>query len=252
MRILVSNDDGIAARGLIALAEAVAPLAETWVVAPESEQSAASHALSLHRPLRVRKAKEHWFSVDGTPADCVYLAVHHLMKDEAPALVLSGINHGPNLADDVIYSGTVAAAMEGVILGIPSIAFSLVSRRTFEFEHAARFATALAKAALLTPLPKRVLLNVNVPSHGPPEGYEITRFGRHRYTGDVVERDDPRGRKYYWIGGSGYEHESAPGTDVTAVHEHRRVSVTPMQLDLTEADLMEPLKKWAIEGFSQK
>jgi 5'-nucleotidase len=251
MRILVSNDDGIAARGLISLAEAVAPIAETWVVAPETEQSAASHALSLHRPLRARKAKERWFSVDGTPADCVYLAVHHLMKDEPPALVLSGINHGPNLADDVIYSGTVAAAMEGVILGFPAIAFSLVSRRTFEFEYAAKFAAALARAALANPLPKRVLLNVNIPSYGAPEGYEITKLGRHRYTGDVVERDDPRGRKYYWIGGSGYEHERIEGTDTTAVHDHRRVSVTPMQLDLTEPGLIEPLKKWTIEGFPQ-
>jgi 5'-nucleotidase len=251
MRILVSNDDGIAARGLIALVEAVAPLAETWVVAPESEQSAASHALSLHRPLRVRKHKDRWFAVDGTPADCVYIAVHQLMKDEAPALVLSGINHGPNIADDVIYSGTVAAAMEGAILGIPSIAFSLVSRRTFEFEHAARFAGALTKAALANPLPKRVLLNVNVPSHGPPTGYEVTRLGRHRYTGDVVERDDPRGRKYYWIGGSGYEHERLEGTDTTAVLDHRRVSVTPLQLDMTEARLLEPLRAWAIDGFQQ-
>ena len=135
MRILVSNDDGIAAKGLLALVEAVTPLGEVWVVAPESEQSATSHALSLHRPLRVRKVKERWFSVDGTPADCVYMAVHHLLKDERPAIVVSGINHGPNLADDVIYSGTVAAAMEGAVLGIPAIAFSLVSRRVFEFEH---------------------------------------------------------------------------------------------------------------------
>src|SRR3954454_17997177 len=128
MRILVSNDDGITAKGLLALVEAVTGLAEVWVVAPENEQSAASHSLSLHRPLRAREVKEHWFAVDGTPADCVYMAVHHLMKDERPALVVSGINHGPNLADDVIYSGTVAAAMEGSLLGLPAIAFSLVTR----------------------------------------------------------------------------------------------------------------------------
>ena len=251
MRILVSNDDGIGSNGLKALVEAVAPLAEVWVVAPESEQSAASHSLSLHRPLRVRKVGERWFSIDGTPADCVYMAVHHLMKDQRPNLVLSGINHGPNLADDVIYSGTVAAAMEGAILGIPAIAFSLASRRVFEFEHAARFAASIAKAALANPLPDRTLLNVNVPSHGPPTGYEITRLGRHRYTGDVVENEDPRGRRYYWLGGTGYEHEATPGTDVYAVHDLRRVSVTPMQLDLTEQKLVEALRGWQVEGFNQ-
>ncbi len=251
MRILVSNDDGISSRGLKALVDAVSPLAEVWVVAPESEQSAASHSLSLHRPLRARKLQERWFAVDGTPADCVYMAVHHLMKDERPKLVVSGINHGPNLADDVIYSGTVAAAMEGSLLGVPAIAFSLASRRQFEFEHAAKFAGSLAAAALANPLPDRTLLNVNVPSHGPPEGYEITRLGRHRYTGDVVEKEDPRGRRYYWIGGTGYEHEKADGTDVTAVHDHRRISITPLQLDLTETKMIETLREWQLEGFLQ-
>jgi 5'-nucleotidase len=251
MRILVSNDDGIGSRGIEALVAAVGPLAEVWVVAPETEQSAASHALSLHRPLRVQQVKERRFAVDGTPADCVYMAVHHLMKDELPKLVLSGINHGPNLADDVIYSGTVAAAMEGVILGLPAIAFSLVTRRNFEFEHAARFAAALTQAALVNPLPPRTLLNVNVPSHGAPEGYQITRLGRHHYIASVTEKDDPRGRKYYWLGGSGYEHEKIEGTDVTAVHDHRRISITPLQLDLTEHQLLDALRKWKLDGFTQ-
>jgi 5'-nucleotidase len=251
MRILVSNDDGIHSKGLQALVEAVTPLGEVWVVAPDTEQSAASHALSLHRPLRARQLKDRWFSVDGTPADSVYLAVHHLLKDERPKLVLSGINHGPNLADDVIYSGTVAAAMEGTLLGLPAIAFSLVTRRVFDFEHAARFAASLTKAALASPLPDRTLLNVNVPSHGPPTGYEITRLGRHRYTGDVIEKQDPRGRSYFWIGGTGYEHEATPGTDVYAVHDLRRVSITPLQLDLTEPKLIDPLRAWQLEGFIQ-
>jgi 5'-nucleotidase len=251
MRILVSNDDGVAAKGLLALVDAVTPLAEVWVVAPESEQSASSHALSLHRPLRARKVKERWFAVDGTPADCVYMAVHHLMKDERPALVLSGINHGPNLADDVIYSGTVAAAMEGALLGLPAIAFSLVTRRSLEFEHAAKFASSLATAALKNPMPQRTLLNVNVPSHGPPAGYEVTRLGRHRYSGDVIEKQDPRGRTYYWIGGSGYEHEPIPGTDVHAIHDERRISITPLQLDLTEMKMLDTLRTWQLEGFLQ-
>jgi 5'-nucleotidase len=251
-RILVSNDDGIASAGLSALVKAVEPLGEVWVVAPEHEQSATSHALSLHRPLRVRRVKERWFAIDGTPADCVYVAVHYLMKERAPSLVVSGINYGPNLADDVIYSGTVAAAMEGAILGVPAVAFSLATRRLFEFEHAAQFAGAVSACVLKNGMPPRTLLNVNVPSHGSPEGYEVTRLGRHRYTGDVVERSDPRGRPYFWIGGTGYEHEKEEGTDVTAIHDHRRISVTPLQLDLTESKMMEALRAWQLPGFPPK
>lgn len=250
-RILVSNDDGIHARGLAALIGAAEGLGEVWVVAPEHEQSATSHALSLHRPLRIRKVEERRFAVDGTPADCVYVAVNHLMKDARPTLVLSGINHGPNLADDVIYSGTVAAAMEGSLLGVPSIAFSLATRRTFEFEHAAQFARALVKAALANPLPPRMLLNVNIPAYPPLKGYQVTRLGRHSYGADVIEKDDPRGRKYYWIGGTGYEHVKAPGTDVTAVHDDQYVSITPLMLDLTDAGLLETVRGWAIDGFTQ-
>lgn len=251
-RILISNDDGIHAKGLLALAAAVEGLGELWVVAPESEQSAASHALSLHRPLRIKpQDKERWFAVDGTPADCVYLAINHLMKDARPALVLSGINHGPNLADDVIYSGTVAAAMEGSLLGVPAIAFSLATRRTFEFEHAAQFARALVKTALGGPLPRRMLLNVNIPAYPPLAGYEVTQLGRHSYGADVIEKDDPRGRKYYWIGGTGYEHEKLPGTDVVAVHDHRHVSITPIMLDLTEQAFLGPLRGWTVDGYQQ-
>lgn len=250
-RILISNDDGITAKGLLALAEAVAPLAEVWVVAPEHEQSATSHSLSLHRPLRIRKQQERWFAVDGTPADCVYVAVNHLMKGAPPTLVLSGINHGPNLADDVIYSGTVAAAMEGCILGFPAIAFSLATRRNFEFEHAIPFARALVKTALASSIPARMLLNVNIPAYGPVAGYEVTRLGRHNYNADVLEKEDPRGRRYYWIGGTGYEHVKEAGTDVTAVIDERRASVTPLMLDLTQHDFLKPLKAWSLEGFSQ-
>lgn len=250
-RILISNDDGFHARGLAALVSAVQGLGEVWVVAPEHEQSATSHALSLHHPLRIFKHDERRFSIDGTPADCVYVAVNHLMKDARPSLVLSGINHGPNLAEDVIYSGTVAAAMEGSILGLPSIAFSLATRRTFEFEHAVQFARALVKTALATALPPRMLLNVNIPAYPPLKGYQVTRLGRHSYGAEVIEKEDPRGRKYYWIGGTGYEHVKAAGTDVTAVHDDQHVSITPLMLDLTDAALLEPLRSWAIEGFAQ-
>ena len=163
VRILVSNDDGYQSRGIEALAEAVGSLGEVWVVAPLTEQSAASHALSLHRPLRIQKIRERWFAVDGTPSDCSYLAINHLMKGRRPTLMVSGINHGANLADDVTYSGTVAAAMEACLLGIPSMAFSLASAKPFDFGPAARFAQRLVASALSRPLPPRLLLNVNVP-----------------------------------------------------------------------------------------
>jgi 5'-nucleotidase len=248
---LVSNDDGVLYAGLEALAAAMAPLGEVWVVAPEVEQSAASHAISLHRPLRIRKVKENWYSVDGTPTDCAYLAIHHLMKDELPRLAVAGINHGPNLADDVIYSGTVAAAMEASLLGVPAIAFSLVSRKAADFVPAARFAHALARAALGEALPARLLLNVNVPE-GQPEGYAVTRLGRHSYGNAVVENVDPRGRRYYWIGGNAYQHEDIPGSDCNAIFDERLISVTPMLLDLTDAGLLGRLSHWTLDGFQRR
>jgi len=222
------------------------------VVAPEHEQSAASHAISLTRPLRIRKVKPRWFSVDGTPTDCAYLAIHHLMKDEVPALAVSGINHGPNMADDVLYSGTVAAAMEATLLGVPAIAFSLVARgRPRDFTHAARFARALTGAALAQALPPRLLLNVNVPGVGEPRGWAVTRLGRHSYGNQVVENTDPRGRRYYWIGGSEYSHEDLPGSDCNTVLDEQRISVTPVLLDLTDLPRMEELMRWPLDGFER-
>src|SRR5438876_7770460 len=153
--------------GLRTLAAALEPLGEVWVVAPETEQSAASHAISIHRPLRIREVRSRWFAVDGTPTDCSYIGINHLLKDRRPALMLSGINHGPNLADDVTYSGTVAAAMEASLLGVPAIAFSLVTRRHFDFGPSARFARQLAAAALREPRPPNLLINVNVPGGEP-------------------------------------------------------------------------------------
>jgi 5'-nucleotidase len=235
-----------------ALAEAMEGLDdEVWVVAPEVEQSASSHAISIHRPLRIRPVRERWYAVDGTPTDCSYLAINHLMKERRPRLMVSGINHGPNLADDVTYSGTVAAAMEASILGVPAIAFSLVSRERFEFGPAARFARALAAAALREELPRHMLLNVNIPAHGEPPGYQVTRLGKHSYGYDVVEKVDPRGRKYYWIGGNEYQHEDIPGSDCNAVLRDRLVSVTPLQLDLTDDALRARVASWTVEGFSR-
>ncbi|PYQ11954.1 MAG: 5'/3'-nucleotidase SurE [Acidobacteria bacterium] len=249
-RILVSNDDGFMADGLRALVEAMESLGEVWVAAPEAEQSASSHAISIHRPLRIREVRPRWFAVDGTPTDCSYIGVNHLLKDRRPALMVSGINHGPNLADDVTYSGTVAAAMEASLLGVPAIAFSLVSRGPFDFGPAARFARQLAAAALREPRPPNLLINVNVPG-GEPKGYAVTRLGKHSYGYDVIEKEDPRGRKYYWIGGNEYQHEDIPGSDCNAALREGLVSVTPLHLDLTATELAMELARWTIEGFAR-
>jgi len=248
-RILVSNDDGYMSDGLRALAGAVEALGEVWVVAPETEQSAASHAISIHRPLRIRQVRPRWFAVDGTPTDCSYVAVNHLLKERRPALMLSGINHGPNLADDVTYSGTVAAAIEASLLGIPAIAFSLAVRQDFDFGPAARFARSLAEAALRASPPSQLLLNVNVPGGKEPAGFAVTRLGKHTYGFDVVEKVDPRGRKYYWIGGNEYQHEDIPGSDCNAVLRDGLISVTPLQLDLTADELRPLIASWTVEGY---
>lgn len=249
VRILVSNDDGYSSAGLVALAGALQDLGEVWVVAPESEQSAASHAISLYRPLRLREVRPRWFAVDGTPTDCSYIALAHVLKGRPPRLMVSGINHGPNLADDVTYSGTVAAAMEASLLGVPAIAFSLATRQEFRFEAAAAFARSLAKAAIDRPLPAGMLLNVNVPAGDSLDGFAVTRLGKHSYGMEVVEKADPRGRKYYWIGGSEYQHEDIPGSDCNVVLREKRVSVTPLHLDLTDRLMAREVGGWTLDGF---
>ncbi len=250
-RILVSNDDGHQSEGLKALATAMEQLGEVFVVAPEAEQSASSHAISIHRPLRLRKVRERFYAVDGTPTDCSWLGIHHVMRDRRPDLMVSGINHGPNLADDVTYSGTIAAAMEASIIGVPAIAFSLAGWGVFDFAPAARFAQALAAAALANPLPPNLLLNVNVPPGVEPDGYVVTRLGKHSYGSEVVEKKDPRGRSYFWIGGNEYQHEDIPGSDCNAVLREKRVSVTPLMLDLTDEKSLSRISSWTLEGFRQ-
>jgi 5'/3'-nucleotidase len=232
--ILVSNDDGIRAAGIRALEAALAPLGDVWVVAPDREQSAASHSLSLHRPLRVERTDERHFAVDGTPTDAVNLAINGIMP-KRPDLVVSGINHGGNLGDDITYSGTVSAAMEGTLLNVPSIALSLVIRDGgADFDVAAKFAAALVQSAHARGLPPDTLLNVNVPGlpRSQVRGYVVTRQGKRRYGDAIVEKIDPRGKKYYWIGGEDLGFVPAEGTDVTAV-ESGYISVTPLHLDLT-------------------
>jgi len=229
----------------------MAELGEVWVVAPEVEQSATSHAISLHRPLRIREVRARWYAVDGTPTDCSYLGINHLLKDRRPRLLVSGINHGPNLADDVTYSGTVAAAMESSMLGVPAVAFSLATRERFEFGGAARFARSFVAAALTETLPPHMLINVNVPAGVELDAFAVTRLGKHSYGFDVVENVDPRGRKYYWIGGNEYQHEDIPGSDCNAVLRERRISVTPLQLDLTDGGMRKEVARWKVTGFER-
>jgi 5'-nucleotidase len=243
--ILVSNDDGIHSEGITALADALRDLGEVVVVAPDRERSAVSHSLTLHRPLRVEELGPGRFTVDGTPTDCVNLAVNGILP-RRPALVVSGINKGANLGDDVTYSGTVSAAMEGTLLGIPALAISLLGRGGFRFEMAAAFARRLAGWVVERGLPSDTLLNVNVPEPDgePIRGFALTRMGRRRYGDAIVEKVDPRGKKYYWIGGEELEFVDEEGTDFHAVRE-RLISVTPIHLDLTNYKSFDALKALA-------
>ena len=239
--ILVTNDDGIAAPGLHLLARELAALGEVTIIAPDREQSASSHALTLHRPLRVNRQAERLYSVDGTPTDCVNLGILNLLVSR-PRLVVSGINRGMNLGDDITYSGTVAAAFEGTLLGVPAFAVSQeVVNGEGAFEEAARFATALARRILQQPLPPGTLLNVNVPRNR-PKGTRITRQGRRTYHQGVVERTDPSGRQYYWLGGIPPRWDEDPESDFAAIREGY-VSLTPLHLDLTHYPLLSQLQK---------
>ncbi|MBI5498386.1 MAG: 5'/3'-nucleotidase SurE [Deltaproteobacteria bacterium] len=232
--MLLSNDDGVTAPGLTALRQALAPLGDVWVVAPELEQSGVSHAITLHRALRVRQVEPQRFAVDGTPTDCVYLALHKLLP-RAPDMVVSGINHGGNLGDDVLYSGTVSAAMEGAHHGNPAIAVSLVGRPTDEgFAVAGAFSHALARFCLDNRLARGLLLNVNVPKRATMQTpFRFCALGKHSWKPTVEERKDPRGKPYYWIGGPWDGHDDVPGTDVHAI-ERDIISVTPVRASLTD------------------
>jgi 5'-nucleotidase len=250
--ILVSNDDGIRSAGLKAVAERLADLGDIVVVAPDRERSANSHAFTLDRPLRCEEVERGWFSVDGTPADCVYIGLLKLCA-ERPALCVSGINHGFNLGTDVFYSGTVACAVEAALRDVPAVAMSLewkrgMHREPERFRAAADFAHALARAVLAEGLPPQTLLNVNVPQEPAPRGFAWTRLGRRLYRDQVEERKDLRGRHYYWIGGPPSGYGDLPGSDCHAV-ERGVVSVTPLDLDLTHSGLLEKLPAWRLPGF---
>ena len=241
--ILVCNDDGVHSEGLAALAAAVQPLGDVVVVAPDRERSAVSHSLTLHRPLRVEEVGAGRHAVNGTPTDCVNLAINGILP-RRPALLVSGINKGANLGDDVTYSGTVSAAMEGTLLGVPSVAISAVGRGSFRFDAAAAFSARLAAWVLERGLPSDTLLNVNIPAplDGEPiRGFALTRMGRRRYGDAIIEKVDPRGKKYYWIGGDELAFEDAEGTDFHAV-SHGLISVTPIHLDLTNYKSFDALR----------
>jgi 5'-nucleotidase len=242
--ILVSNDDGIAAPALRRLREELSPLGRVVVVAPDRDQSATSHSLTLHRPFRIHRHDEDVYSVDGTPTDCVVTAYYGLL-DARPDLVVSGINHGPNMGEDVFYSGTVAAALEGTLQGTPAIAASLVTRELNDFAEPARFVARLARQVLERGLPRRQLLNVNLPFRPAAEirGVRITRLGSRVYRDTLVRKVDPRGRDYYWIGGQDAEWQTGAGTDFDAV-SNGYVSVTPLRLDLTDNDALATLEQW--------
>lgn len=240
MIILVSNDDGIQSEGIIALEEALRAVGEIFTVAPDRAQSSMSHALTLHRPLRVQEVAPQRLAVNGTPSDCVKLALTGLLPVR-PNLVVSGINKGPNLGDDIIYSGTVSAAIEGALLTVPSIAVSLVTFRDFDFRAAAEFTAFLVSSIQEAGgIPPETLLNVNVPPLLKSElkGWRLTRMGKRHYSETIVERVDPRGGKYYWIGGDDLGFDKEDGTDCVAVHDGY-VSVTPLQVDLTNYRVLE-------------
>lgn len=245
--ILVTNDDGIRAPGLAVLAEAMSALGELRVFAPEGQQSAVGHGVTLHKPLRVTRIAEHWHMVDGTPTDCVMLAVRDLLG-RRPDLVVSGINAGANLGDDVTYSGTVAGAFEGMLLGVPSIAVSNISHRPKHLDTCAKIATKVGRYVLENGLPPDTMLNVNLPDlpYEDLAGISVTRMGRRNYQDEILRREDPRGGTYYWIGGAEPTHYNEPGTDFEAI-EQRRVSVTPLHRDLTHHTVLPRLREAGFE-----
>lgn len=247
MKILLTNDDGINAPGIKILAEVLGQLGDVAIVAPDRERSAVGHALTLHQPLRALNVGLNTFAVDGTPTDCVNLGIHSLLSFK-PDIVVSGINHGANLGDDITYSGTVSAAMEATLMGIPAFAVSLSTERGGDnYRSAAHFAARLAKVVLANGLPRDTFLNVNVPdlpaeSLLPPL---ITSQGKRRYEGMIIDKTDPRGRNYYWIGSVDVNFIDIEGTDYYAV-SRGHISITPLHLDLTNYASLAALNKWIL------
>lgn len=244
MRILLSNDDGYFAPGLAALYEALAGLGEIVVVAPEQNRSGASNSLTLDRPLFLKQAANGFYFVNGTPTDCVHLAVTGMLE-YLPDIIVSGINNGANMGDDTIYSGTVAAATEGFLLGIPSIAVSMTSFEGKHYETAGRVACELIERQVKNPIRQPVLLNVNVPDipYSQLQGMEVTRLGRRHKAEPVVKMNSPRNETVYWVGAAGAAADAGPGTDFNAIAQNR-VSITPLQIDLTHTAQLSAIRDW--------
>ncbi|MFQ5889914.1 MAG: 5'/3'-nucleotidase SurE [Gemmatimonadota bacterium] len=245
---LVTNDDGIHAAGLDLLARVAARLGEVEVVAPDRQQSASSHSLTLHRPLRVTRAGDGRYVIDGTPTDCVLLAANRMLGF-APDFVLSGVNHGPNMGEDVLYSGTVAAAMEGTILGIPSVAISYAGKREEWLAGYTDLLTRLLRTLVArNQLPGETFFNINLPERpvGKVEGVRVTRLGRRVYSDSLTRRQDPSGREYFWIGGGVSSWSGGEDSDFRAV-KAGYVSITPLHLDLTDYRLIEEVSSWTLE-----
>ncbi len=243
LRILLSNDDGVHAEGIHTLAQALSPFADITIVAPDRNRSGASNSLTLEQPLRVNEIAPNTYSVQGTPTDCVHFALNELMKDDLPDLVLSGINHGANLGDDVLYSGTVAAAMEGHFLGVQAIALSLAGK--VNFATAAQVAIELVEQHLKQPIPTNRLLNVNIPDrrYADLAGTQVTRLGARHHAEDMIKQKDPRGHDIYWLGPPGKEQDAGEGTDFYAI-EQGFVSITPLQVDLTAHESIGAMSQW--------
>jgi len=246
MHILVTNDDGVHAPGILALASAMRELGNVTIVAPDQERSAVGHALTLNSPLRVFKLDDGRYAVNGTPTDCVNMGVHRLLPCR-PDIVVSGINHGPNLGYDVTYSGTIAAAMEATLMGIPAVAISLATREehSSHFMDAANVATRVVRRVMYDNLPAGAFLNINVPDF-PIEEIKapvVTRQGRHSFVGNLVDKVDPRGKKYYWIGNGESNFNDCAGTDFYAINR-KHVSITPLHLDLTNYEAMQVITSW--------
>jgi 5'-nucleotidase len=244
--ILVANDDGVYSDGIRTLAKHLKELGRVVVVAPDQQKSATSHSITLHRPLRVRRISADVYSVDGTPTDCINLGINEILK-QLPDLIVSGINRGANLGDDAHYSGTVSAAMEGGILGVRAIAISVVARQRIAYKPAASFCTRLAKKVLKDGLPKGIILNVNVPNlpTSKIKGYQFTKQGKRNYGDIIVEKIDPRGQKYYWIGGDETGFVDIPDSDCNVVAEGK-ISITPIRVNLTDASALKRLKTWRV------
>jgi len=247
VNILVTNDDGITSGALYLLKQELQDLGRVFIVAPDRDQSATSHSLTLYRPMRIDRPEPDVFAVDGTPTDCVLIAAHGLI-DEKIDLVVSGVNRGPNMGDDVFYSGTVAAAIEGAMQGVPGVAVSLAASGRADFQYACQFTRRLVGTVLERGLPPKCVLNVNVPQLRDDEikGVRVTRLGKRKYHDSLIERTDPRGRAYYWIGGDAPIWEPEEGTDFTAV-DQGYVSVTPLHLDLTDNSLLSTIADWRLK-----